>query len=192
MTLEGTPDDYRDLKRRVEVMGEYDLRFWTDQLLPICDQWIAAAEGRPDVAFWRAIHRPEGIYGGHLVTGWLARLFPYVEHDRRWVKNQLAPARRIPEDAVKPSHFMESVMRGHLRAKAAQEERGEIIPWAVPGISPSAFPSSWSKAEIVGAELAAGRRFLVGGGLAGVAHTPGGRGLEPVVAWLVEALPTDR
>lgn len=192
VTLEGTPDDYRDLKRRVEVMGEYGLRFWTDQLLPICDQWIATAEGRPDVEFWKAIHRPEKIYGGHLVTGWLARLFPYVGDSRRWVRNQLAPARRIPEDAVKPGHFMESEMRGRLRAKAAKEGRGEIIPWAVPGISPSAFPSSWSKAEIVGAEGPAGQRYLVGGGLAGVAHAPGGGALEPVVAWLVEVLPAGR
>jgi hypothetical protein len=87
---------------------------------------------------------------------------------------------------------MESVKRGLLRVQAAVEGRGKIVPWAVPGISPSAFPSSWSKAEIVGAGEAAERRFLVGGGLAGVGHTPGGRGLEPVVAWLVEELSSGR
>jgi hypothetical protein len=187
VTLEGTPDDYRDLKRRVEVMGEYNLRWWTDQLLPICDQWIAAAEGRPDVDFWKAIHRPEKMYGGHLVTGWLARLFPYLERDGRWERNDFTPARCIPEDATKPESNDESVIRQHLRSKAAKEGRGEIVPWAVAGVSASAFPSSWSRAEIVGRELAEGRRFLVGGGLAGVAHLADGRGVEPVVAWLVEA-----
>lgn len=191
VTLDGTADDYRDLKRRVEAIGEHELRFWTDQLLPICDQWIATAEGRPDVEFWKAIHRPEEIYGGHLTTGWLARLFPYVARGGRWVRNQLAPARRIPEDAVKPSHFLESAMRGELRAKAAREGRGEIIPWAVPGISLSEIPPSWSKAEIDGKDFATERRFLVGGGLAGVRQDAGGLALEPVVAWLVEDLPAE-
>lgn len=189
VTLEGTPDDYRDLKRRVEAMSKYGLRFWTDQLLPICDQWIATAEGRPDVEFWKAIHRPEKIYGGQLVTGWLARLFPYLEGKRGWVRNQLAPARQIPEDAVKPRHSLEGWMRAELRAKAAREKRGEIIPWAVPGVSVGCLPSSWSKAEIAGEGLGGKRRFLAGGGLAGVAQAPESGALEPVVAWLVEELP---
>ena len=186
VTLEGTPDDWRDIKRRVEVMGEYDLRFWTDQLLPLCDQWIATAEGRPDRSFWKAIQRPEDIYGGHLVTGWLARLFPYLRHENRWERNDLAPARRIPEDATKPEGFFESISRLKLRAEAAIAGRGAIVPWAVAGVSPRSFPSSWSKSEIAGRAICEGRRYEVAGGLAGVAQAPGGLVLEPVAAWLAE------
>jgi hypothetical protein len=186
VTLEGTPDDWRDLRRRVEVMAEYDLRWWTDGLLPLCDQWIAAAEGRPDVAFWRAIHRPIEIYGGRIITGWVARLFPYcVTHDNRWARSELAPARRIPEDATKPTGVYDAANRVALRLAAAAEGRGEVVPWAVAGVSPSALPASWSSFEVAGRRLAEGRRFRVSGGLVGVTQDADGT-LTPAIAWLAE------
>ncbi len=189
VTLAGTVDDWRDLKRRVEMMGEYDLQWWTDALLPVCDQWISTAEGNADVAFWQAIHRPAAVYGGHVITGWLARLFPYVEVGDGWRRNDLRPARRIPLDAIKPANFQESQQRLVLRRLAVEKGVGDEVPWSHVGVSPQALPASWSRAEIRGAGLDAGRRYLAGGGLLGVAQSPGGTTLEPAVAWRVEEAP---
>jgi Domain of unknown function (DUF4419) len=186
VTLEGSPDDWRDLRRRVEVMAEYDLRWWTDGLLPLCDQWIAAAEGSPDVAFWRAIHRPVDVYGGCIITGWLARLFPYcVTDDNRWVRSELTTVRRIPEDAIKPAGMFEAWNRVALRRAAAAEGRGEVVPWAVLGVSPGALPASWSRFEVAGRQLAEGKTFRVSGGLVGVTQDADGT-LTPAIAWLAE------
>lgn len=187
ITLTGTVDDWRDLRRRVVVMGEYDLRGWTDALLPLCDQWIATAEGRPDVNFWRAIHRPKAVYGGHLITGWLARLFPYTDDGRgRWQRFEPPAARQIPEDATKPAGRAEALARLAARQEAEREGRGEVIPWAIAGVSPRSLPPSWSACEIIGRELATGFDVRVSGGLAGVAQDADGT-LSPVVAWLAES-----
>lgn len=190
VTLTGTADDWRDLRRRVEVMGEYDLRWWTDALLPLCDQWIAAAEGRPDADFWRAIHRPEEVYGGHLITGWLARLFPYVESpEGGWARFAPPVARRIPEDATRPTSIFGSMERVRLREEAARAGRGEVIPWAVAGVSPAALPPSWSSCEVVGRKLLEGVDVRVSGGLVGVAQDADGLTLALAVAWVVESSP---
>ena len=47
ITLYGTVEDWRSIRRRVERLAEYQLNWWTDRLLPLCDAFIATAEGQP-------------------------------------------------------------------------------------------------------------------------------------------------
>ena len=78
ITLAGTVEDWRRILSRVEHLAQYDLRWWTDRLLPICGAFAQTAEGKPPLEFWRSIYKPKKIYGGELITGWLADLFPYI------------------------------------------------------------------------------------------------------------------
>jgi hypothetical protein len=78
VTLAGTVEDWRRILSRVEHLGQYELRWWTDRLLPICEAFAQTAEGNPPLEFWRSIYKPKEIYGGELITGWLADLFPYI------------------------------------------------------------------------------------------------------------------
>jgi hypothetical protein len=80
ITLLGTPDDWRAIRARVDVLAEIDLGFWTVSLAPIADKLAEAAAGRPDVAFFRRIYKPKEAYGWDLITGWIARLYPYVKN----------------------------------------------------------------------------------------------------------------
>lgn len=90
ITLLGTVDDWRRIRERVDVLAELDLAFWTPSLARIADAFVDAASGRPDVAFFRAIYKPRAAYGGDRVTGWIARLYPYVgEGGRFTAKNPL-------------------------------------------------------------------------------------------------------
>ncbi|HRI67350.1 MAG TPA: DUF4419 domain-containing protein, partial [Polyangium sp.] len=77
ITLEGTVDDYRSIRRRVQALGEYELTWWVDALLPIVDQFIAAAEGRIERSFWQSIYNLQNESGGPFVTGWINAFFPY-------------------------------------------------------------------------------------------------------------------
>lgn len=77
ITLEGTVDDYRSIRRRVQALGEYELTWWVDALLPIVDQFIAAAQGRVERSFWQSIYNLESASGGPFVTGWINAFFPY-------------------------------------------------------------------------------------------------------------------
>lgn len=78
ITLLGTPDDWKRIRERIDVIAELDLDFWTRSLAPICDELVRAASGQPDLAFWRRIYKPIDAYGGDVITGWIARLYPYT------------------------------------------------------------------------------------------------------------------
>ena len=78
VTLLGTPEDWKEILTRIAVMSKYDLEWWTTRLVPICDGLVATAEGRPDLDFWKQIYSPRENYGGELITGWIANLFPYL------------------------------------------------------------------------------------------------------------------
>ncbi|WP_438015431.1 DUF4419 domain-containing protein [Sorangium sp. So ce315] len=81
ITLEGTAEDYRSIRRRVQALSEYELSWWTEALLPIVDQFIEAIEGRIDVAFWRSIFKRHEESGGPFITGWINAFFPYLERN---------------------------------------------------------------------------------------------------------------
>ncbi|MBX3189676.1 MAG: DUF4419 domain-containing protein [Labilithrix sp.] len=79
VTLTGTPEDWRRIRERVDVIEELDLGQWAESLKPIADELVRASEGRPDIAVWQRIYKPRRAYGWERVTGWAARLFPYVK-----------------------------------------------------------------------------------------------------------------
>jgi hypothetical protein len=79
ITLLGTVEDWRRIRQRLDVIAELDLGFWCRSLVPIVDQFVRAASGNVDVAFWRRIYNPVDAYGGDVITGWITRLYPYIE-----------------------------------------------------------------------------------------------------------------
>jgi Domain of unknown function (DUF4419) len=78
ITIQGSPDDWRRIRARVEVLGTYDLEWWVSRLRPILDEFVLAASGKPTPDFWRAIYKPEKSYATTLTTGWITDLFPYL------------------------------------------------------------------------------------------------------------------
>lgn len=82
ITLTGTPADWYAIRARIDVLAELDLVSWCASLAPIADQLAVAAEGRPDVEFFRRIYKPREAYGWDRVTGWIARLYPYLRSER--------------------------------------------------------------------------------------------------------------
>jgi hypothetical protein len=79
ITLTGTAGDWRKIRDRVDVIAGLGLKKWCRSLAPITDQFVRAAQGDVDVAFWRRIYNPADAYGGKVITGWVARLYPYLE-----------------------------------------------------------------------------------------------------------------
>lgn len=80
ITLEGTEDDWRLLASRAAKFSELGLEWWTRHLLPILDEFAAAAGGKVRRRFWRSIykyHGPRGSGSPH-VSGWITDLFPYL------------------------------------------------------------------------------------------------------------------
>jgi hypothetical protein len=82
VTLLGTPDDWRSMRRRASMLSEFELTWWTDALLPVLDQIVETAEGQVDQGFWRSFFRYQSGSGPAELTGWILTLFPYLEGER--------------------------------------------------------------------------------------------------------------
>lgn len=78
VTLLGTPEDWRAIRRRIDVIAELDLAWWTSSLIPIADELVRASEGQPDRQLWTELYKPAAAYGWDRMAGWVMRLFPYI------------------------------------------------------------------------------------------------------------------
>lgn len=84
ITLMGTTNDWKDVVARAGTLGEYELAWWVDDLLPVLQQFVAASEGSPNRDFWKDFYKlSHGGSGGPFVTGWINQLFPYMSRDHR-------------------------------------------------------------------------------------------------------------
>lgn len=78
ITLLGETKDWENIKQRVLALEEFDLKWWTDHLAPIVEQFVDASQGKIDTEFWKSIYKLDGGSGGPYINGWITQLFPYV------------------------------------------------------------------------------------------------------------------
>lgn len=78
VTLEGATDDWRRLADKAAGLAAFDLDWWLLHLLPICEQFVRASRGDVDGDHWRDICKRRSEYGGDVINGWVAKLFPYL------------------------------------------------------------------------------------------------------------------
>ena len=76
--LEGTPKDWQSVRERAECLAEFELRKWTEVLVPVLRAIERSAAGNIDQDFWRSFFRYESGSGPSELTGWLLVLFPYI------------------------------------------------------------------------------------------------------------------
>jgi hypothetical protein len=84
ITLEGTPDDWQKIVDRVSqlrgyILGDDDhLKTWLAELEPIVEEFARAADGKPDLDFWRSLYKEGGGSGGPYITGHVLKFYPYL------------------------------------------------------------------------------------------------------------------
>ena len=127
ITLLGTVNDWQIIRDRVTKIAEYNLEWWTSRLLPICDALIATAKGNPPLEFWQHIYKPKEVYGGDVITGWLADLFPYLKDEITHNPTQQNDILSIPraEITVKDGVRLESLPVGLSETSFILKESGE-------------------------------------------------------------------
>ena len=80
VTLEGTAEDWSKLHDKTEELGKaYDVKWWTDKLLPIMEQIARNAAGADDPVLWQNIYKIDDRSGGPYISGWIRRFFPYIQ-----------------------------------------------------------------------------------------------------------------
>ena len=88
ITLTGTKEDWESIKERAQLLAPYELDWWLDDLLPILDEFSNAAGGKVKAKFWKSIYKLTGLGSGNpYVSGWFAKLFPYLKYGNTYTKN---------------------------------------------------------------------------------------------------------
>lgn len=165
ITLEGSVDDWRSIRRRARALEEYELTWWTDALGPVLDQLVDTAERRVDVPFWKAFFKHEGGSGGPWVRGWINVLFPYLRDGERQtlVQHETMSAWTRGVDGRMGGSTPSGIPSGLSRVP---------FEWWCPvcdssAVQMRAFPMEWL------------------GGFVGVAQDEGSLAIRPAIGWAV-------
>jgi len=78
ITLLGTLADWQSIRQKAQVLSEFGLEWWTKDLIPVLDQFVAAHSGKIDKEFWDLMYKDSDGSGGPYITGWINVLFPYI------------------------------------------------------------------------------------------------------------------
>lgn len=167
ITLTGTPDDWRKIRARVEDLSALGLSQWQRSLAPIADQFVRAAEGNPDTAFWKRVYNPADAYGGEVVTGWITRFYPYL--------------------AVQGTNGQPNPM---LKLRLNEPRDHGAGEYDGPGISTDTVPATLCRAVVNLNGLGDNRTVALDAGLVGVAQDQDGS-LRPVAGWVLQDAPPD-
>jgi hypothetical protein len=170
ITLLGSVDDWKSIRHRAEVLAEFDLEWWVRALVPVLDQFVAAASGRPDQAFWQSFYKWDDRSGGPYISGWINVLFPYVV-TVVWTRAR----------AAKPTP---SLMRNEFAAKWA-EGLGQFHS----GPNNGEFTNGLSKAPFVWDYLGTKIPMEFIGGFVGVSQDPETFAVRPAIGWAVKEAP---
>jgi hypothetical protein len=171
IAIEGTVEDWRRIRARVEVIETFGLDWWIARLRPILDEFVLAAEGHPTREFWQAIYKPVKAYAAEVATGWIADLFPYLGE---------APSRRR-------NHVFkhERVSWALTVDQGVPTNKRPFSPLASKGVALRSFPSGLSSVPVkVFSKDASGSVDLVAGFFA-VRQDPEDLALSPVIGWSV-------
>jgi uncharacterized protein DUF4419 len=158
VSLEGTPEDWRAVRRRAQALREYNLGWWADALAPVLDQLVATAEKHIDVGFWERFFKHVDGSGGPWFGGWINTLFPYLrEPNSELVRNE------------------------HLTAWTKPLERA----FDPAGPRQSKIPAGLSQVPFVWNYLGTKLPMQFVGGFVGVAQDDATLAVRPAVGWAV-------
>lgn len=145
ITLEGTPEDWRLLRERADLLAVCGLEPWVKRLKPVLDEFVRTSEGSPSLDFWRSFVRfrpADGECGSApRVDGWITSLVPRFDGKTLMPAFQSLFPTSLPEDhgdfpffLLNPDGFKRKfhVVTGF--SGIAQSPRGEMYPelgWAV-------------------------------------------------------------
>ncbi len=163
ITLTGTVQDWRTIRDRIDELPRFGLDDWHRSLAPIADQFTRAAAGDVDTAFWQRIYNPADAYGASVTTGWIARLYPYIDGEGA---------------ADKPNPLLE------LPLDEPRDVTGGGMLYFGPGVRPTSVPATLSRVTIHAADRLTGtyRTLALHGGVVAVTQDAAGA-LCPVAGW---------
>jgi hypothetical protein len=123
ITLTGTPDDWVRLRAKAEQLTRFGLKWWTDELLLVLDEFVHASTGEVNKDFWSAMCNFAGASGkkGAPITGWLQVFYPYLTQNAspKMHKNRYLGQYRKEMDSVGRWNFRKGVRLSDIPSSMA-------------------------------------------------------------------------
>ena len=80
ISLEGSVQDWEKIEAKTRELAQYDLGWWTEELLPILQEFTKAAAGQAKPEFWQSMYKWNEVGSGNpYITGWILKFFPYKD-----------------------------------------------------------------------------------------------------------------
>lgn len=201
ITLKGTPEDWQRLRAKAERLVEYDLKWWTDALLPVLDQFVKAANHEPDLNFWRSLCNLRGASGMITgpITGWLQVFFPYLNASGSLGFGDFGDFGADKRASSKGGSGKRSMRRNTELAAYMDSFQAKINPknfvrgdgFGSPngcsyGLELKNIPPGLSRAPFTYKDLSTGKKYSMAfmSGVTSLVQHPDGA-LEPVMGWAV-------
>jgi len=213
ITLTGEAADWRRLRAKVieveelfDLSPEINLTWWTSKVRVICDELVAAAEGSPNIQWWKRMYKLMHVYANHMFNGWIGWLWPYTKAGTTWDPTKQiwiqppSPWRRNPmlEDIGDTIMVQEGhngvVMAGDPVAKpftfGDDNQRTYSAGWfntfkGAPFMYTSDFPLGLAQAKLKITDMLADQSMdtLLVGGFVGVSQDDNSGALTPEIGY---------
>ena len=116
ITLNGSVEDWKRVREKTMQLKKYGLEKWIDSLDPILQEFILAADGKPNQIFWKSMIKKQSVDrlagGGCLpemptkLDGWLLKLFP----DENGVTlEEISHTKEMPTEYVRVSFYYQVI-----------------------------------------------------------------------------------
>jgi hypothetical protein len=174
--LEGTVTDWQQLLQRTIELSDFELQWWIQPLIPILEQFIQAAQNKPDQRFWQSMYKLSDDSGGPYITGWITAFFPYLK-DRQ-------------TDKITQQNQWLAAGGSDLQALLYSDEQSSDPFQFFFGLTTELFPSGLAKAPFCWRfyETSYNMEFL--GGFVGVRQDPNTLFLRPEIGWVIREVAT--
>ncbi|WP_293307498.1 DUF4419 domain-containing protein [Pedobacter sp. UBA5917] len=104
VTIEGTTQDWKKLLEKTKYLSQYKLDWWTNELVPIIEEIIAAKKGKVNKDFWMNMvkYHTEKKYGTvNTIDGWIVKFFPYTKEGNKTGLKPITSVNSLASEIVK-------------------------------------------------------------------------------------------
>ncbi len=106
--IAGEKEDWQTILKKLEMLDKIGLGEWAKNLKPVIAEFVNAADGKPNQAFWKDIYKNTAEYNAFYISGWIIKFFPYIKVEKAvdGIPDKITGEIKVVE-VYKPNQFYE-------------------------------------------------------------------------------------
>lgn len=187
VVLEGEAGDWTRLREKTETLGTtFNVKWWTDELVPTLDQIAENAAGEDNPQLWENIYKRVDGSGGPFLSGWILKFFPYLGKNKPTLNPMFLDADSQQEWLVQTSRRGNSSYGN--RSGVVDEEIQRKESSAVYHITTESLPSSLCKVPFIWQYVGETYKMEFLAGFTGFTQDSESLHVRPKIGWAVREI----